>query len=445
MLFIPIAILSVSACIQLLGQSVSAASPVIPTVMYERSIEIEAENLAVSPTTGNIYVVGRDAISIFDKDYNLLSSFGSIGTGDGQFNRPLGIAIDKQGNVYIGDNRDNRIQKFTPNGDFILKFGSSGTGDGQFTFAEGLGIDSNGYLYVADGTNGRIQKFNSNGEFVSKFGTNGTGNNELSYVESLAINSKDEIYVTDGNNYVQKYDSDGNHLAQLDGIGTAGGAFGYAEGLAIDEHDNVYVIDFQDKVHIFNKDNTYLTTFGEPGSGEGQFSSPYYSTHANQKLYVTDLGNDRIQVFTTHQSTPVDMSSATVNGKSLLGKPYIKKIPTFTGQAPAGSTVKVTVHSDPVICTTVAASDGSWSCTLPEALPAGLHTVRVLVTTTDSQTYLLGPYTVRVAGSTIAGNIPGAPDTGIKPADIVYQNATLVLLLTSLAFILFARLTRSPR
>jgi DNA-binding beta-propeller fold protein YncE len=58
--------------------------------------------------------------------------WGSTGTSDGQFNEPHGIAVDSDGNVYVVDRFNHRIQKFTSTGIFLDKWGGFGTGDGKF-------------------------------------------------------------------------------------------------------------------------------------------------------------------------------------------------------------------------------------------------------------------------------------------------------------------------
>lgn len=70
--------------------------------------------------------------------YQLVTKWGSKGTGDGQFNEPWGIAVDSSGNVYVTDTSNNCIQKFDASGTFISKWGSSGSGDGQFNELRGV-------------------------------------------------------------------------------------------------------------------------------------------------------------------------------------------------------------------------------------------------------------------------------------------------------------------
>ena len=73
--------------------------------------------------------------------YGFVAKWGSAGTGDGQFQMPVGIATDAGGNVYVADAQNNRVQKFTSTGTFVSKWGSAGTGNGNFYLPFGVATD----------------------------------------------------------------------------------------------------------------------------------------------------------------------------------------------------------------------------------------------------------------------------------------------------------------
>jgi DNA-binding beta-propeller fold protein YncE len=85
--------------------------------------------------------------------------FGSEGSGNGQFNGPDGIAIDKNDNIYVGDYKNNCIQKFDTNGNYISRWGRYGHDLGEFVTVDGIAVDSTGNIYAADDGNNRIQVF----------------------------------------------------------------------------------------------------------------------------------------------------------------------------------------------------------------------------------------------------------------------------------------------
>jgi DNA-binding beta-propeller fold protein YncE len=89
----------------------------------------------------------------------LLFTFGSLGTGDGEFFSPTGITVDGGGKIYVADTLNNRVQVFNPSGVFQYAFGSLGSGNGQFNNPSGIAVGGGGNIYVADTFNNRVQVF----------------------------------------------------------------------------------------------------------------------------------------------------------------------------------------------------------------------------------------------------------------------------------------------
>jgi len=126
----------------------------------------ESRGVAVD-VSGNVFVIagGSDLNNRVDKyDANGISlafwgTGGISGCGDGEFDTPTGIAVDANGDVYVTDMNNHRVQKFTNDGAFLAKWGGLGSGDGQFRFPTGIAVDANLNVFVADQFNSRIQKF----------------------------------------------------------------------------------------------------------------------------------------------------------------------------------------------------------------------------------------------------------------------------------------------
>ena len=138
--------------------------------------------------------------------YSLIAIWGSEGTGDGQFDRTHGIAIDSADNVYLSDMGNFRIQKFDSDGNFITKWGSQGAGDGQFNSTPDLAVDSSDNVYVVERLNYRVQKFDSNGNFITKWGSEGDGEGQFDIPEGIATDSSGNVYVADTHNSrIQKF------------------------------------------------------------------------------------------------------------------------------------------------------------------------------------------------------------------------------------------------
>lgn len=129
-------------------------------------------------------------------------------TRDGNVQNPTGIAVDTAGLVYVADRGNNRVQKFTSAGNLISKWGSHGSGDGQLACISGIAADSLGYVYVTDSCNHRIQKFSPSGTFIAKWGAQGEGNGYFSEngPNNIAVDAEGNVYVTDTSAWtVQKF------------------------------------------------------------------------------------------------------------------------------------------------------------------------------------------------------------------------------------------------
>jgi len=144
-------------------------------------------------------------------------SWGSNGSGDGQFNVPIDLCCDETGYVYVLDKNNHRVQKFTPTGGFVTKWGTQGTGDGQFNSPIGIACDGT-HIYVSDTENNRIQVFDTNGGFVRKWGSMGSGWGQFYSPGNIAFcreaGPNQGLYVLDrGNSRVLKFSSEGDFLA----------------------------------------------------------------------------------------------------------------------------------------------------------------------------------------------------------------------------------------
>jgi hypothetical protein len=129
-------------------------------------------NIAFSPDFNILYVVDtyNFRIQAFDRQGKYLFHWGTPGIGSSQFMHAFGIAVDKDGNVYIGDDGANRIQKFDSKGNFIKKWGRWGTEPGQFYKPKGIAIDPRGRLMVMNFGNHRADVFDTEGNYLFMFG-----------------------------------------------------------------------------------------------------------------------------------------------------------------------------------------------------------------------------------------------------------------------------------
>lgn len=247
--------------------------------------------------------------------YALDRTWGTRGSGDGQFVVPVYVATDARGDVYVADGGNDRVQKFTSTGGFITKWGSGGAGNGQFADEgpRGVATDAAGNVYAADHgspltpVNFRIQKFSSTGGFITTWGTNGSGDTQFLGPKGLATDRAGSVYVADYpiNSFdfhrVKKYGSTGAFITKWGSFGIGDGQFREPNGVATDAAGNVYVADSgNDRVQKFSSTGAFITKWGSSGAGNGAFQSPCgVAADSAGGVYVADSGNDNLQKFTS--------------------------------------------------------------------------------------------------------------------------------------------------
>jgi len=150
--------------------------------------------------TPYVYVVdsGNDRVNAYDYDGLFQFSFGSFGTGDGEFDNPYGITSDGS-YLYVTDSGNNRVQIFTMLGVYVDQFGSSGTADGELSAPKGISI-SDTHIYVVDSGNNRFQLFDiTTYAWVYSRGSYGTGVDEFDAPTDSSIDPS-YYYITDSGN-----------------------------------------------------------------------------------------------------------------------------------------------------------------------------------------------------------------------------------------------------
>jgi len=255
--------------------------------------------LAVDSTTGVVYVAdqGNHCVQKFTSDGNFIAKWGTAGEEDGELYFPLAVAVDTGGNVYVADH-DNRIQKFSSDGAFLLGWKINVPPKGNIY---GIAVDSDDHVYVADQGNHLVKKYTSDGVFDKSWDvilpSLGTYIGTPGY---LAVDSEDKVYVSDVNSHrVIKYTSDGAPIASWGGYGDVEGKFRYPVGIAFDSEGNVFVGDDMNcRVQKFTSDGTYITKWGERGEGDGQFIAPNgIAVDSEDNVYVVDPSRNLVQKF----------------------------------------------------------------------------------------------------------------------------------------------------
>ena len=180
-----------------------------------------------------------------------VATLGSYGSGDYQFHDPYGVAVDHNGNIYVADEENHRVQIFSSSRVYQATLGVTdvpGDDNAHFDGPRGVAVDSSGNIYVADSGNRRVQVFNSSRAYVRTLGTTGEWGDDFAHFDrpyDVAVDAQGRIYVADiYNQRVQVFDSNGAYLTTIGGAwGSNAGQLGEPAGVDVDSAGNVYIAD----------------------------------------------------------------------------------------------------------------------------------------------------------------------------------------------------------
>ncbi len=170
---------------------------------------------------------------------------GLMGQGPGEFGLVADVVRDAAKNYYVSEYGEfDRVQKFTPDGKFMLQWGGHGTDPGQFMRPQHLELDADGLVWVADSCNHRIQVFDETGKLVKAWGTQGSEPGQMYYPYCIALDGKGHVYACEfGNHRVQKFTLDGQPIACWGSAGRKPGQLNTPWALVLDSRDRVHVLD----------------------------------------------------------------------------------------------------------------------------------------------------------------------------------------------------------
>src|ERR1700688_1579731 len=165
----------------------------------------EPGGMAIDKENRLLYVsdVELDQVLVYDADsFKLLRRIGTTGhrhelTTPGDFAKPTAVAVDKDGNLYVCDTLNNRIEIFDADGKFISTFGKAGDGPGYFARPKGVAIDSDDHIWVADGQTDRVQVFNQEQRLLITFGGHGLLPGQFQGLVSIIADKNNRIFTSE--------------------------------------------------------------------------------------------------------------------------------------------------------------------------------------------------------------------------------------------------------
>ncbi|MFN8592096.1 MAG: NHL repeat-containing protein [Thermomicrobiales bacterium] len=257
---------------------------------------------------GTLYVIDalKDQIRLFDRAGQPVATWGETGADPGQFRFHGGggytsdLAFGPDGNLYVLDAYNSRIQVLRSDGTVLRTWGTAGSAAGQFAEPVGLDVDGQGQVYVADQDNGRVQVFAADGTFLAAWAPAERDGGPLRSPNDVAAAPSGIVAVTDRTTkHIIRFDQDGTVIDTLGGADTPSDQGIEPMGAASDAAGHLFIADERgNRVLVFAPDGTLLGTIGEVGVQPGQFISPMYlALSRDGLLYVSDTGNRRVQVF----------------------------------------------------------------------------------------------------------------------------------------------------
>lgn len=228
-------------------------------------------------------------------------------TPESRNGRPCGLTIARNGDLLVADTHYYRVLRYTPAGELRTEAtlgGRAGVGPGEFGFVTDVAEDSAGNLYVAEyGDNDRIQKFSADGKYLLQWGGPGEAAGEFRRPQSLAISPQNEIWVADACNHrIQAFDAEGRLVRIWGEEGSGAGQLYYPYGieLAVGDDamvDEVYVCEYGNhRVQKFTPDGKSLAIWGGEGRKPGELHNPWaLALDGRRRLHVVDSSNHRVQ------------------------------------------------------------------------------------------------------------------------------------------------------
>lgn len=219
-------------------------------------------DVATHYSSGNIFVADTDShlIRKFTPS-NLAYPFwtclvwGGFGSGKGQFNRPVAIAIDQfSSDVYVSDKGNNRIQKFNGKGEFLLEYNNIAS--------TGIAVDLDRNVYVSVAGLNKVYKFTHNLELIPEWDPEGTSYVQFRHPHGVAIDRKNDVYVVDSGNFeVKKFSKEGVFQLSWGGLGSGDGKFRLPYGITYDANDQGILVSDSSlhRIQAFNEDGSYFS------------------------------------------------------------------------------------------------------------------------------------------------------------------------------------------
>lgn len=255
--------------------------------------------LAIDERGGLIYVADQKAGAVDAFSLQGVAKF-QYGSKNG-LKAPVGLAVDRNGNVYVTENDGGPIKIINSKGDVSTlelpaeqNSGKDVPKPGRMTF------DRDGNLYMVDRANCQVFVFDKDRKFKFKFGEIGNKRGQFKLLQDVAVDRQGRIYTADALGVpIQIFDRKGGYIFGFGMHGEGQGDLSFPAGLFADRHDQIWVVDkTQHCVKVFDRSGMFLRSFGSYGQSDGNLFYPVAAiVDSLGRVYVLEAGSRRLQVF----------------------------------------------------------------------------------------------------------------------------------------------------
>ncbi len=277
-----------------------------PPFAYARtrqSIEVNLPQHVAAGPAGAIYATsitdqGSYQVVTFDRSGKRTGAFGKAGSRPGELNFPQGIAVDRNGEIYVVERNNGRISVFDQRGTFKRFVAALGLIYGRTYCPEGICLHKD-TIFLADTRNHRIQLFDKHGEVLRVIGEMGDRDDQFRLPRALAVTTEGLLYVVDSkHNYVKVFSVDGTFMRKFGGASTREkekGLFNQPTGISLDEErDRVYIADtMNNRIQVFDLEGKSIAVLDE--SKGYFFSRPKgIGLDGEGNLLIADTDNNQV-------------------------------------------------------------------------------------------------------------------------------------------------------
>ncbi|MDI6861732.1 MAG: 6-bladed beta-propeller, partial [Caldisericia bacterium] len=232
-------------------------------------------------------------VLVFDKDFNLLLSFGGFGESLNTFVNPSSLFVDED-YIYVCDLTSSKVKVFRHNGDFAGFFIEY-----PKMMPTSIAMDSNFNLWITDRGDDTVKVFSIDNELKMIIGKSGSGKKEFKTPLDIEI-FEDKVYVLDsGNARVQVFNLKGNYLFDFGTVGTQDGNLYCPNSFSFDKNGNLWIVEScTGRVQIFDRNGKFIKkvkeNFGKPECIEKFENYMIISNSQDEKIYILDLNGNII-------------------------------------------------------------------------------------------------------------------------------------------------------